>query len=79
MVGCATIQPNSCSKEVLDGHSRRSLQAVIVQETHHTCNCRRGTDPGSAGRALSEAGPGQQRTGKPMKLGSNKFDIPTVR
>ena len=41
--------------------------------------CRHGTDPGTAGRALNEGVPGAQRTGQPMKLGSNKFDIPTVR
>lgn len=41
--------------------------------------CRHGTDPGTAGRALNEGRPGAQRTGQPMKLGSNKFDIPTVR
>ncbi len=56
----------------LSRHSRSTTKRTC-------CACRSGTDPGSAGRALNEGGPGQQRTGKPMKLGSNKFDIPTVR
>lgn len=85
MVVCATIQPNSCSKKVLSVH-QGLVHPVLdaTEDSPHTatkpsCDCRRGTDPGPAGRALNEGGPGQQRTGKPMKLGSNKFDVPTVR
>ena len=36
------------------------------------------TEPGEEGRFLSEQGP-FQRIGRPTPLGSNKFDIPTVR
>ena len=39
---------------------------------------RRGMDPGEEGRILSEGG-SYQRSGSPMKAGSNKFDIPAVR
>ena len=85
VVVCASIQPDSCSKKVLPRHEHL-VHAVHgnTEEAPPTaplpcCDCRRATDPGSAGRALNEGGPGQQRTGKPMKLGSDKFDIPTVR
>ncbi len=35
-------------------------------------------DPGEEGRILSDGGGSYQRTGAPMKAGSNKFDIPAV-
>ncbi|EIE25226.1 rhomboid-domain-containing protein [Coccomyxa subellipsoidea C-169] len=40
---------------------------------------RRGMDPGEEGRILSDGGGSYQRTGAPMKAGSNKFDIPAVK
>ena len=35
-------------------------------------------DPGKEGRILTDGG-SYQRTGQPVKAGSNKFDIPAVR
>ena len=42
------------------------------------CGCRAGTEPASIDTPSSKGSPGQQRTGRPMELGSKKFDIPTV-
>ncbi|CAL8461793.1 g1324 [Coccomyxa elongata] len=69
--------PADCSEEQNDDSDQQVQWWAALPTNQSDPPRRKGMDPGEEGRILTDGG-SYQRTGQPVKAGSNKFDIPTV-